>query len=271
MTSISSLGGTSAWPSTSQAGGMRPPRHGDPTEMFKKVDADSSGGVDATELQDMLGKMPGASEGTPTSASDFISQYDSDGDGSLNQSELGTGMQSLMPSRSTQDFAAQRSGGQDEGAGGVGGMGGPPPGPPPSEGAGGASSSSSTGYDPLDTNQDGTVSAEEAAAGEAAKQLLQELTQAVDTDQDGRLSRSEMDTFKQVLTEQYSSMTSVSSSSGSTSSGDSSGSSSASGSSSQADPMAQLTELAKRVIQRYADMAASTTSASTSSTLSVAA
>ncbi len=79
-------------------------------------------------------------------------------------------------------------------------MGGPPPGPPPGGGGlssmGSSSSSGSSGaFEALDTNQDGTVSASELAAANTddtdATSGAKDLIAAADSDGDGALSGSE--------------------------------------------------------------------------------
>ena len=119
---------------------------------------------------------------------------DSDGNGSLSSDELSQGMRALMPPpASTMDFAQSRGAANDgDGDGdafasldtdGDGQLsraefeaGRPQPpqgagGPPPVQAGGGSgtgatSSSSSASFDPLDTNQDGTVSEIERLAGQ---------------------------------------------------------------------------------------------------------
>ena len=44
-----------------------------------------------------------------TSAADLLTQYDANGDGNLNADELGKTMESIMPARSTMDFAQSRN------------------------------------------------------------------------------------------------------------------------------------------------------------------
>lgn len=225
MSSISSVSGSSnAWANAiSQRSQMQ-------TKMFAKVDTDSSGGVDQTELSTMLSDIS-AKTGTTLDAEKLFSTMDSNSDGSLSSDELSTGMQSVMPPPpSTMAFAQNRSGstGEDDlfskvdsnsdgsvdetemtaftdkmkadtghdsatsfatldadsdgkltqaefeagrpaegtqgtqSSSGIKGPGGPPPGGP--GGASGTSEASSS-FDPLDTNQDGTVSQLEKLAG----------------------------------------------------------------------------------------------------------
>jgi len=234
MSSISSVGGTSTWSQTSATRGNRPPPTdgGDPAAMFKKIDTDGSGTVDATELQNMFTNMAsksGDTSGTSSTpdASKLIKEFDADGDGSLNQDEMGKAMQSLTPPTNTMDFARHHS-----------------------HGAGKASGSN--------------------ASADSSQQTMQDLLSAVDTNQDGTIDKSELDKFKQIATEEADSLTKTDSAASSTSSSSSSTSSDSSSSSSSSESTSRQTsmeELARMVIQRYASMAATTTQ----STLSVAA
>lgn len=186
MSTISGVGSaSSAWSqmSTSRASSRA-------ERMFAKVDSDGSGSVDKTELQTMLDKIAEKSGTSLGSADDMMTKMDSNGDGSLSKDELEAGMKSLMPApSSTVDFA-HRSG---DGA---------PPTPPPGGGTAGAggdsSSSTTTATDPLDTNGDGTVSAEERAAG-AVKDMVQNLFKAMDSDGDQSINKTEFAAFKSKL------------------------------------------------------------------------
>lgn len=287
MSTISGLGGSSqawAYPSSSRADAMR-------DKMFAKVDSDGSGSVDATELQSMLDHISKATGITAGDASQLLSKMDSDGNGSLSQSELESGIKDLMPPPpSTMAFAQQRSGGSGSddlfakvdtdgdgslsatefqaatgGSDGPQGAGGPPPGgmppPPPPDAASSASSagstsSSSSSTDPLDTNEDGVVSAQERAVGE-----LKDLMKAMDSNGDGSVSRSEFGSF-------LSAMQAGSAATSSSQTADSA--SSNSDSSSNASPERgrfQLTALRDLVRSAYAEAQ----NESTGSTLSVAA
>lgn len=178
-------------------------------DLFGKVDADGSGTLDETELQTLLDHMangPGSSTSdttetdstSSTAAADMLATLDTDGDGSLSESE----------------FDAGRPGNGGQG-GGMEAMGGNRPPPPPGGmgGAGGvsgtASASGSSGtsatYDPLDTNEDGVVSALERAAASTDTSALDKLFTAADADSDGQLSKTELTDFVQQLAEQLTS------------------------------------------------------------------
>ncbi|MDD5030593.1 MAG: XopAW family type III secretion system calcium-binding effector [Rhodoferax sp.] len=236
MSSISGVSGLSnAWANAiSQRTQMQ-------AKMFDKVDANSSGGVDQTELSTMLSDIS-AKTGTTLDAEKLFTAMDSNTDGNLSSDELASGMQSFMPPPSTtMEFAQNRGGksGADDlfakvdansdgsvdetemkaftdkietktgmdspvsfatldtdsngkltqtefeagkpggpqdaqnasAAGGARGAGGPPPAGGPGGPGGAAGASESTTYDPLDTNQDGTVSELERLAG-ALKELV---------------------------------------------------------------------------------------------------
>lgn len=253
-------------------------------KMFTKVDTDSSGGVDKTELQSLLDDVAKKTGVTNSSTDELFSKMNSNSDGSLSSDELGQGMQSIMPPPpSTMDFAKVRSdssisGGDDlfgkvdvdgngsvskeemqslmklmdklasdsgsdssssssstsstsssdvfskldtdgdgslskaefevgrpQGGDGPQGAGGMPP-PPPPGGAGSSSASSSTTYDPLDTNEDGVVSAQERLAGSSSTDPLQALFKSIDTNSDSKISASESDAFIKQLTSQVEAM-----------------------------------------------------------------
>jgi Ca2+-binding EF-hand superfamily protein len=210
MSSISGISSstTNYWSSISTAQREKKAQ-GAPEDLFAKVDSDGSGGVDETEFASMFTNMAqnAGSTDSSTDTSDLFSKFDTDGDGSLSEDELAQGMQSLMPPPSTMDFAQARGA---EGAGG-----------------GGGGASSTTSYDPLDTNEDGVVSASERAAAYGSTDStestdpLAALFQAIDTDGDGEISKDEGQSFLDELNQQVaaassSDQTSASSSSSST-------------------------------------------------------
>lgn len=128
-------------------------------DLFSKVDTDGDGSVSQSEMSDFVAKMGKNSD--TSSSEDKFSKLDTDGNGSLSQAEFEAGRPQGSPS-------------QAQGAGGPQGAGpmGPPPGAGGAEKSDSASSTSGTSYDPLDTNQDGVVSEMERLAG-ALKDLAQ--------------------------------------------------------------------------------------------------
>ncbi|MDP4073254.1 XopAW family type III secretion system calcium-binding effector [Acidovorax sp. A1169] len=159
-------------------------------DLFGKVDTDGDGAVGQAELQALLEKMSGGTASkTGVSSDELFSQLDADGDGSLSKAE----------------FDAGRPSGE-AGGGAVGGMPPPPPGGP--GGPGGASASSST-YDPLDTNEDGVVSAAEQAAGAAQTDAITALFKTIDTDGDSSISSEEARSFVDQLASQLTSANST--------------------------------------------------------------
>lgn len=186
----------------------------DKDDLFAKVDTDGSGGVSQTELQTLITKMASDSSSGSTTAtsdtnasSDLFAKLDANSDGSLSESEFDAGR--------PQNNSATQTSHQAQGAGGPP----PPSGPPPAGGAGGSSSTSTT-YDPLDTNEDGTVSLQERmAASTTSTDPLQALFKAIDTDSDSKISSSESDTFIQQLTSQLEATTQSGQSTSSTDSG----------------------------------------------------
>ena len=141
----SSIGGYSGVSSTSLAQ-MR-------QQMFQKLDADGSGGVDETEFANGPSGSGGMDSGI---ASALFTAFDTDSDGSLTQDELETGFQKLSSSMRSVLIGTQESGGASGGPGGTGGPGGmggaggpdgPPPPPPPSssDDSGSSDSSDSSG------------------------------------------------------------------------------------------------------------------------------
>jgi hypothetical protein len=176
-------------------------------KMFAKVDADGSGGVNQTELSSMLSDISAKTGTSLGDSKELFSKMDGNSDGSLSSDELAQGMKDLLPPPSTMDFAQSTHAAQ--------GPDGPPPPGGPGGAAGGASatSSTSTTYDPLDINQDGTVSEMERLAG-----ALKDMVQTTQADTSGSSSMSGMAKLAQKLYEQISSSILSGSSSSSSSS-----------------------------------------------------
>lgn len=205
MSTISGVSGSgNAWAaSTTQ-------RNNHQARMFAKVDADGSGSVDQAELGTLLDKISQKTGASVGDTAKVFTSMDSNGDGSLSADELGKGMKSLMSqTSSTVAFAqARKSGGSDSDGDGDGphSAGGPPSGPAPTGASSGASTGSSTAsasttYDPLDTNQDGTVSLAERLAGATKSDPVQALFKAMDANSDGKISKTETDVFTKKLSD----------------------------------------------------------------------
>ncbi len=142
-------------------------------KMFSKVDTDSSGGVNPTELQTLFTDIS-QKTGKTLDAQELFTTMDSNADGSLTNDELVTGMKSVMPPPpSTLEFAQNRSKG--------------------------------TGQDDLfskvDANSDGSVDETEMTAftekmkTETGKDSPSSFSQ-LDKDSDGKLTQSEFDAGK---------------------------------------------------------------------------
>lgn len=85
-------------PPQGMMGGMEAAQGSGPdfSKMFSKLDADSSGSLDATEtasLADMISKATG----TTTKAADLIKTYDTNGDGVLSEEETTTALEANRP------------------------------------------------------------------------------------------------------------------------------------------------------------------------------
>lgn len=167
---------------------------------FSKIDTDSSGGLDQTELKAMLEKGPKGVNGM--SSDDLFSKLDSDGDGSVTESELKSGMK--PPSNDeqvqqsgwgsmgmdTQSFASMMGGQMGQ----MGQMNGPPPPPPPSDDQG---MSITDAINSLDSDDDGSITSAEFGITESdeSDSAQKALFDAIDTDKDGSISKSETSSF----------------------------------------------------------------------------
>lgn len=118
-------------------------------DLFAKVDGNSDGSVDQAEMTAFTDKMKAETgRDSPTS----FAKLDSDSDGKLTQDEFDAGRPTDITKGEAGVEAANRA---------------PPPpgGPGGAKGAPQSNATDSTYYDPLDTNQDGTVSELERLAG----------------------------------------------------------------------------------------------------------
>lgn len=174
MSTLSGVSGTGdAWSA------MKTQRSQMQTKMFAKIDTDSSGSVDKTELSAMLSKVSqkaGVTVGGDTDAT--FTQMDSNTNGQLSSDELAKGMQSLQPPPSTMDFAQSR-------------------------GANGTSGTDQSGdrddlFGKIDTNGDGAVDQTELTAltdkikADTGKDTT-DMFAKLDADKDGKLSQTEFE------------------------------------------------------------------------------
>ena len=88
---VSGISGSS---SLSRIGSM-PPKPPSPEERFKMDDTNGDGGIDKTELDAVVSKIQ-EKTGQTIDTESMISEYDEDGDGKLNQSEMENAMKPLM-------------------------------------------------------------------------------------------------------------------------------------------------------------------------------
>ncbi len=124
---------------------------GDPIDaMFSKIDGNSDGSLDKTELKSLADKIKAD---TGIDVSGKLEKLADDNGGTVSKDQFKAALEKERPS------------GPPEGAGGPPGAGGPS-GAGGAGGAGGSQSSTSKTYDKLDTNQDGVVSELERLVGE---------------------------------------------------------------------------------------------------------
>ena len=166
MSSISGVSGSSnAWAAVSAQ------RAQHQAKMFAKVDTDSSGGVDQTELSSMLSDVASKTGASLGDSQELFTKMDSNADGSLSSDELDKGMKDLMPPPSTMDFAQSR-------------------------GMGGSNGSQDDLFSKVDTDSDGAVSQDELQVltdkikSESGQDVSQDFS-LLDADGSGSLSQAE--------------------------------------------------------------------------------
>ncbi|BDT73071.1 hypothetical protein os4_26180 [Comamonadaceae bacterium OS-4] len=168
MSSISGVSGSSnAWAAVSAQ------RAQHQAKMFAKVDTDSNGGVDQTELSSMLSDVASKTGASLGDSKELFTKMDSNADGSLSSDELDKGMKDLMPPPSTMDFAQSR-------------------------GMGGSNGSQDDLFSKVDTDSDGAVSKDELQVltdkikSESGQDVSQDFS-LLDADGSGSLSQAEFD------------------------------------------------------------------------------
>jgi len=210
-------------------------------EMFANMDSDSDGAISRLESDAALAKMSQQMQAQPPPASDSNSSSDlkdkvfkngdQNGDGSISKDELSkllsnssqsnTTVDDLMSaldtdndgsiSKSESDAAIDKAGQQRHAQG-------PPPPPPPADSSSSSSDKTSSNqiFDALDTNEDGTVSVSELLAALSSNDgsssdnsssdtsssssssstdssVVKKIFDAMDTNQDGSVSKSELE------------------------------------------------------------------------------
>lgn len=140
-------------------------------ELFTKLDADGSGGLDSTEVQSLTEKISEAT-GVSVDLSEFLATYDADSDGTLSEDETVSALEANRPQ-------------------------GPPP-PPPGGMGGMRGPDESEMVSSADTNGDGVISAEEAEAlvgivnnATGSSLEAEDFVGSYDSDGDGSLSTDE--------------------------------------------------------------------------------
>ena len=90
---VNGIGSSSSYANYLQPQAMR--SRPDPADMFKKLDADGSGGISESELETLAQKIS-KDTGQTIDSKKAISTYDTDGNGELNSEEMSAFMQATM-------------------------------------------------------------------------------------------------------------------------------------------------------------------------------
>lgn len=94
--------------SSSEAPPPPPPMHGDESDMFAKIDANSDGSIEESELTSFISEGIGGS-GQGPSVDDILARDDTDGDGAISFAEFQSAM-SQRPERSEQSASEAQDG-----------------------------------------------------------------------------------------------------------------------------------------------------------------
>ncbi|MET3137578.1 Ca2+-binding EF-hand superfamily protein [Undibacterium sp. GrIS 1.2] len=285
MSSIGSIGTTSAYNYSSSVQRQKP----DPTQIaddvFSKLDTNNQGYLSEADLQSAFSKLSssssstsattssnattasGSSSSSTTEISDLFKKLDSDSDGKVTKQEFSSGLQKLSDELESQ-FNARRTSGA--GASNVSNQAPPPP-PTQSAGSGQAqsadsgeqsgggggaasataSSSATKTYDPADTNEDGTVSTKESLAY-AEKLLAAAEAKLNETSSSATSGTSSSGTANTTSATGVTGIAATSSNAASSSSGSTGTSSDSSGNASTSSD-ATLFRKALQLLQAYAD------------------
>jgi Ca2+-binding EF-hand superfamily protein len=178
-------------------GGRQPP-------SFSTADADGSGGISLEEFKSAGPKPPGGNSGRiggAGGADQLFGKMDSDGDGSVTETEFSDFQGKFSSDMQSAMLAMQEA---------MGGM--PPIGMMRGGGGGGGGSAGSGGdltalFDAIDTDGSGGVSRSEFSTASASQETDEsgsatKLFEAIDSDADGSITASEADTFAARLADQ---------------------------------------------------------------------
>lgn len=121
-------------------------------ELLTSMDTDNNGSIDKTEFSTAVQALDSSSSSSK-SANDIFNTLDANSDGSMSSEELMTALKNTKPPEPPQGKGQHQEGGM------------PPP-PPPNDSSSSSSGSSSLSkiFSSLDTNKDGTISADELMA-----------------------------------------------------------------------------------------------------------
>ncbi len=181
MSAISSLGGYDSYSNLALSGTQgRMPRTQESAqqraEKFSSADKSQDGKLDISEFESLIGDAPSMPGGKNVSTEDMFSEIDADGDGSLTQEELDANMKKMHEQMQSQGsrvkdmlskFDENSDGSLDETELSAMMESMPPP-PPPSSSSQSSDSTSEEEteslFSSIDTNGDGTISADEFTA-----------------------------------------------------------------------------------------------------------
>jgi Ca2+-binding EF-hand superfamily protein len=146
--------------------------------LFAKIDTKNQGYIDASELQTAFSQISGDGQGTPTDASNFLSQVDANGDGKVTKQELTDSMQKVADQLNAQFSASRVSASQ----------------------SGSQQPSVDDIFSSLDTKNQGYLDKSELQAAfdqnstdtTANAQKVDQIFKTLDTNGDGQISKDEM-------------------------------------------------------------------------------
>ncbi|MGE4418256.1 MAG: EF-hand domain-containing protein [Sulfurimonas sp.] len=151
-------------------------------ELLASMDSDSNGSIDKAEFSAVAQSMASQSDNT-SELDEIFSSLDTDSDGSMSSEELMSALKNMKPAEGEQKMAQ--------------GAMPPPPPPPQDEATSSEDSTSSEVFAALDTNEDGSISAEEFQAL-FADDSSQEEENSFQTNED-KLAQMKKDIFEKIL------------------------------------------------------------------------